>query len=158
MIIDLDAHQGNGHERDYLNDPNVYILDIFTHGQLPDGTMFYPDDALAMSRINLPVKLAFDTRNDEYLQKLSDALNTAKTEFSPDIIYYVAGADILEGDALGKQKISLSGLIERDEKVFSFARELGVPIVTMQAGGYQPNLGSMVADSIENLHHKFDLF
>ena len=29
MIIDLDAHQGNGHERDYINNPNVYILDAY---------------------------------------------------------------------------------------------------------------------------------
>lgn len=158
MIIDLDAHQGNGHARDYLNDDDVYIVDMFTHGKLPDGTMFYPDDAHAMDRINLPVKLAFDTQDDEYLQKLSDALDTAKVQFSPDIIYYVAGADILEGDAFGKQKISLAGFVERDEKVFSFAKALSVPIVTVQAGGYQPNLGAIIADSIENLHHKFDLF
>lgn len=158
MIIDLDAHQGNGHERDYLNDPDVYILDMFTHGKLPDGSMFYPNDTLAMARIDRPVKLAFKTQDDEYLQKLGDALNAAKTAFSPDIIYYVAGTDILEGDALGMQNISMAGLMERDEKVFSFARELGVPIVTVQAGGYQPNLGKIVADSIENLHHKFGLF
>lgn len=29
MIIDLDAHQGNGHERDFLNDPNTFIVDCF---------------------------------------------------------------------------------------------------------------------------------
>jgi histone deacetylase 11 len=29
MIIDLDAHQGNGHERDFLNDENVFILDCY---------------------------------------------------------------------------------------------------------------------------------
>lgn len=158
MIIDLDAHQGNGHERDFLDDPSVYILDIFTHGKLPNGDMFYPDDTFVMDRINLPVKLHFNTRNDEYLQKLKHALAKAKSEFNPDIIYYVAGTDILEGDPLGLQSITKSGLIERDEIVFAFAKELSVPIVSVQAGGYQPNLGQIVADSIENLHHKFDLF
>ena len=30
MIIDLDAHQGNGHETDFLNDKEtVYIVDFF---------------------------------------------------------------------------------------------------------------------------------
>jgi histone deacetylase 11 len=29
MIIDLDAHQGNGHERDLVNDENVFIVDCF---------------------------------------------------------------------------------------------------------------------------------
>ena len=29
MIIDLDAHQGNGHETDFINDDRVYILDVY---------------------------------------------------------------------------------------------------------------------------------
>lgn len=27
MIVDLDAHQGNGHERDFLDDNSVFIFD-----------------------------------------------------------------------------------------------------------------------------------
>jgi histone deacetylase 11 len=29
MIIDLDAHQGNGHERDFIKDGNTFILDCY---------------------------------------------------------------------------------------------------------------------------------
>jgi histone deacetylase 11 len=29
MIVDLDAHQGNGHERDFINDNTVFIFDCF---------------------------------------------------------------------------------------------------------------------------------
>jgi histone deacetylase 11 len=29
MIVDLDAHQGNGHETDFLNDDNVCIVDAY---------------------------------------------------------------------------------------------------------------------------------
>ncbi|KAK6012679.1 hypothetical protein OSTOST_22148, partial [Ostertagia ostertagi] len=29
MIVDVDAHQGNGHERDFGNDERVFILDIY---------------------------------------------------------------------------------------------------------------------------------
>jgi len=158
MIIDLDAHQGNGHERDFIHDSSVYILDMFTHGELPNGNMFYPNDETPMDRINACVKLDFNTKDDEYLDKLATALKQAKAEFSPDMIYYVAGSDILEGDMLGKQNISVNGLIERDEMVFSFAQQMGAPIVVVQAGGYQANLGSIAADSIENLNQKFDLF
>jgi histone deacetylase 11 len=31
MIVDLDAHQGNGHERDHLDDKDTYILDAYNH-------------------------------------------------------------------------------------------------------------------------------
>ncbi len=29
MIVDLDAHQGNGHESICADDPNVYIFDVY---------------------------------------------------------------------------------------------------------------------------------
>ncbi|XP_051199758.1 histone deacetylase 2 isoform X2 [Lolium perenne] len=35
MIIDLDAHQGNGHEKDFANDGRVYILDMYNAGIYP---------------------------------------------------------------------------------------------------------------------------
>jgi acetoin utilization deacetylase AcuC-like enzyme len=35
MIVDLDAHQGNGHERDFLWDNRVYIMDMFNYEIYP---------------------------------------------------------------------------------------------------------------------------
>ncbi|RYR03520.1 hypothetical protein Ahy_B06g082522 [Arachis hypogaea] len=35
MIIDLDAHQGNGHETDFAYDSRVYILDMYNLGIYP---------------------------------------------------------------------------------------------------------------------------
>lgn len=35
MIIDLDAHQGNGHERDMLDDKEVFIVDVYNHHIYP---------------------------------------------------------------------------------------------------------------------------
>ena len=29
MIVDFDAHQGNGHERDFINEEKVYIMDMY---------------------------------------------------------------------------------------------------------------------------------
>ncbi|XP_072136469.1 histone deacetylase 11 isoform X3 [Mobula birostris] len=40
MIIDLDAHQGNGHERDFMDDNRVYIMDVFNR-------YIYPGDGFA---------------------------------------------------------------------------------------------------------------
>lgn len=39
-IIDLDAHQGNGHERDFLNDQRVFIMDMYNR-------YIYPGDSYA---------------------------------------------------------------------------------------------------------------
>jgi histone deacetylase 11 len=46
MIIDLDAHQGNGHERDFFNDENVQIIDFYNH-------LIYPNDKEAKKSITI---------------------------------------------------------------------------------------------------------
>jgi len=35
LIIDLDAHQGDGHERDHMTDSQTYIIDAYHHGIFP---------------------------------------------------------------------------------------------------------------------------
>ncbi|RCV22622.1 hypothetical protein SETIT_4G235100v2 [Setaria italica] len=51
LIIDLDAHQGNGHEKDFANDGRVYILDMYNAG-------IYPFDFTAKQYIDQKVELA----------------------------------------------------------------------------------------------------
>jgi histone deacetylase 11 len=38
MIIDCDAHQGNGYERDCIGDEGVYIVDLYNHRIYPRDT------------------------------------------------------------------------------------------------------------------------
>ena len=38
MIVDLDAHQGNGHERDHIDNPYVHIVDAYNHAIYPGDT------------------------------------------------------------------------------------------------------------------------
>ena len=38
MIVDFDAHQGNGHERDFLHDDRVYIMDMYNKWIYPNDT------------------------------------------------------------------------------------------------------------------------
>ena len=36
MIVDFDAHQGNGHERDFINNEKVYIMDMYNRWIYPN--------------------------------------------------------------------------------------------------------------------------
>uniref|UniRef100_A0A803R6Y9 histone deacetylase n=1 Tax=Cannabis sativa TaxID=3483 RepID=A0A803R6Y9_CANSA len=147
MIIDLDAHQGNGHETDFSNDSRVYILDMFNPG-------IYPLDYEARRYIDQKVEVVSGTRTHEYLQKLDEALEVAAHAFDPELIIYNAGTDILDGDPLGRLKISPDGISSRDEKVFRFARERNIPIVMLTSGGYMKSSARVIADSITNLFTK----
>ncbi|XP_047971186.1 histone deacetylase 2 [Salvia hispanica] len=147
MIIDLDAHQGNGHEKDFSNDRRVYILDMYN----PD---IYPLDYEARRFITQKVEVPCGTNTDEYLSKLDGALKVAAGAFDPELIIYNAGTDILDGDPLGKLKISPEGITARDEKIFTFARERGVPLLMLTSGGYMKSSARVIADSIINLSKK----
>jgi len=150
MIIDLDAHQGNGHGRDFINADDVYIIDMYHKG-------IYPNDSVALSGIDLPIPLAPRTEDNAYLSQLDTALKHAFSHFKPDLIVYVAGTDILTKDPLGGLSITQKGIILRDEMIFYAAQQNNVPIVMLLAGGYQKNNARIIADSITNLYNK-DLF
>lgn len=98
MIIDLDAHQCNGQERDFMDDRDVFIIDVYN----PD---IYPYDFSARKAIGMDIPV-FSTDNDEkYLNKLRNNIPQAMDHFSPNIIFYNAGTDIMVGDKLGSKKV-----------------------------------------------------
>uniref|UniRef100_J3MF65 histone deacetylase n=1 Tax=Oryza brachyantha TaxID=4533 RepID=J3MF65_ORYBR len=147
MIIDLDAHQGNGHEKDFANDGRVYTLDMYNAG-------IYPFDHVAKRYIDQKVELASGTKTDDYLDQLDKAFKASKSRFQPQLIVYNAGTDILDGDPLGRLKISPEGVVIRDEKVFRFAKDQNIPLLMLTSGGYMKSSARVIADSIINLSNK----
>ncbi|KAI6077364.1 Histone deacetylase 11 isoform X1 [Aix galericulata] len=145
-IIDLDAHQGNGHERDFMDDQRVYIMDAYNR-------YIYPGDGFAKRAIKRKVELEWGTEDTEYLQKVHTHVEGALNELKPDIIVYNAGTDILDGDPLGGLAISPQGIVKRDEVVFKAARSRRIPILMVTSGGYQKRTARIIADSILNLHN-----
>ncbi|CAG0898390.1 unnamed protein product [Darwinula stevensoni] len=147
MIIDLDAHQGNGHERDFMDDKSIYIFDMF-------NSSIYPGDREAMKGITLPEKLSSGTDDSTFLNLLERNLEKAFKEFSPDFILYNAGTDIMAGDPTGLMEISDKGVIKRDELVFREAYSRRIPIVMVTSGGFQRRAAAVIGDSILNLRDK----
>lgn len=146
-IIDLDAHQGNGHERDFMNDKRVFIMDVYNR-------YIYPGDSYAKKAIKRKVELDWGTEDEEYLHTVEFHLEGSLNEVRPDIIIYNAGTDILDGDPLGGLAISPQGIIKRDEIVFRAAQRRGIPILMVTSGGYQKRTARIIADSILNLHQQ----
>jgi acetoin utilization deacetylase AcuC-like enzyme len=125
-VVDLDVHQGNGTAAILPHDPSVYTLSVHGAGNFPFRK--------ATSRLD--VHLPDGTTDAAYLASLDQALTRMLDEFSPQLIIYLAGADAHENDRLGKLRLTLSGMRERDARVFALARRLDVPIAVAMAGGY----------------------
>lgn len=152
MIVDLDAHQGNGHERDKLTfkDDHLFILDMYNKD-------IYPGDWEAARAIDMKVELTHGCKDTEYLSRLRQSLRESFETFTPDVIIYNAGTDILAGDPLGNMDISPNGVMQRDEIVFKAAFDKKIPIVMVLSGGYQRSNAQVIADSICNLNTKLSL-
>ncbi|GFS14137.1 histone deacetylase 11, partial [Elysia marginata] len=146
MIIDLDAHQGNGHERDFMNDERVFILDVYNRS-------IYPHDGYAKRAIARKVELAPYTGDGPYLESVRRHVEGALNQFDPHLVVYNAGTDILYGDPLGCLSISAQGIIERDQIVFQKCRTRGIPVLMVTSGGYQHQTARIVADSVLNLYN-----
>ena len=100
MIIDLDAHQGDGHERDFLGDPNVHIVDFYNAG-------IYPCEMEARKAIKTSFHLTGQTTDRQYLDAIKRKIGEAITDFQPQFILYNAGTDIAAGDSLGRLNVDI---------------------------------------------------
>jgi histone deacetylase 11 len=68
LILDLDAHQGNGHERDKeILGNNIIIADIY-------NPYIFPRDEYAKKFINFSRTVSIQDTSKEYLAKLEDML------------------------------------------------------------------------------------
>jgi len=157
IIVDCDAHQGNGHENDKRNGVfraagvEVFILDMF-------NSSIYPHDSRAATAIDCPVRLQSGIGDDEYLALLREHLAASLDKFPAQLVIYNAGTDCLAGDALGRMNLSADGIAQRDHIVFDMCLQKGIPLTMMLSGGYQKTNAAVIASSIANLHSAFDLW
>ena len=86
-----------------------------------------------------------------YLDALAGALDAVFTDFAPQLIIYLAGADPHEGDRLGKLKLTFDGLARRDQMVLERARDHRVPVAITMAGGYGTDIDSTIAVHLKTI-------
>lgn len=134
-VIDLDVHQGNGTARIFRQDPSVFTLSMH-------GAKNFP---FRKEQSDLDIDLPDGCTDGLYLSQLQDALAQLEARCSPDVVFYLAGADPHEGDRLGRLKLSFEGLQERDRMVFEWAWRKRVPLAMAMAGGY----GKEIADTVQ---------
>ncbi|MDQ2665292.1 MAG: histone deacetylase [Gemmatimonadota bacterium] len=133
-VVDLDVHQGNGTHAILGADPSVYTFSMH-------GGKNYPFHKVQGT---LDIELADGTGDDDYLDALTLALPRVLTDAAPDIVFYIAGADPHEGDALGRLALTFDGLLHRDRYVLAQCREVGIPVAVVIGGGYGRNIEDTV--------------
>jgi acetoin utilization deacetylase AcuC-like enzyme len=135
MVIDTDVHHGNGTATIFADDNDVFTLSIH---QLRNYPFIKPPSTMD---INLPDGV----EDEDYLAILEEHLRKAFSNFSPQIIFYLAGADPYREDQLGGLALTMEGLARRDALVMDSAHKNKCPLVITLAGGYARRVQDTVA-------------
>jgi acetoin utilization deacetylase AcuC-like enzyme len=135
LIVDCDVHQGDGTAQIFTDDPATFTLSLH-------GARNYPFQRIPSS---LDVDLPSGTGDETYLRELNRALRSAFKRFgTPDLAFFLAGADPWEGDRLGRLSLTKEGLRARDALVLDRLGGRGVPVCVTLAGGYAPDVRDTV--------------
>ena len=144
MVFDLDVHQGNGTAVCLANDDSTFTFSMH------EGDI-YP---IPKENSDMDVELLEGEGDKEILPKVEKYLNKVFEINHPDILFYVAGCDMLNGDPLASIEMTENGIIKRDAMVINECRKRNIPVVMVLAGGYSSNAWHVQYESIKNIINK----
>ena len=135
-VLDTDVHQGDGTASIFRDAPEVFTCSLHGANNFP----------FAKQQSDLDIVFEDGTGDAEYLRRLGEALE-AVVAHRPEVLFYVAGADPYERDRLGRLRLTVTGLAERDRLVFGAAASRHIPVSVCMAGGYAADV-----DAIATIH------
>jgi len=141
MVVDTDVHQGNGTAAIFGGDETVFTMSIHQEHNYP-----YPKPSSTLD-VNLPDGVA----DADYLAILEKYLHRSFDVFSPQLLFYVAGADPYGEDQLGGLALTMDGLARRDALVMGYAQRNQVPTAVTLAGGYARKLEDTISIHVNTI-------
>lgn len=139
LIIDTDAHHGNGNAYTFMENKQVTILDVYNAG-------IYPTSGYTRDRVDIPVPLPPGTDGQTYLQRYSEALE--KLDDNYRLAFVVAGTDTLMSDKLGGLCLSIDDVAEREKLTLQALSQRSIPTVMLGGGGYSKDSAKSVIRAI----------
>ena len=137
MVIDYDAHHGNGTQAAFLNDERVGFLSAHQWGIYP-GTGWLTDAPHAKKRV-VNVPLPAYAGDAVYEQVADQIFKPFVKSFKPQIIFISVGFDAHWNDPITMLGLSSTGYATLANKVVALAEEYcDGKIVFVLEGGYDP--------------------
>jgi len=140
-VVDLDVHQGNGTAALFEGDDRVFTFSVHGASNFP----------FRKTRSDVDVALPDRTGDLAYRQALEAHLDTVLDASDPDLVVYIAGADVYEGDRLGRLSLTPAGIACRDEIVFRALGRREVPWAMVMGGGYAQPIEETVSVQVETV-------
>lgn len=141
MVIDLDAHQGNGTHAIFAADTHVYTYSLHVGRNYPSRKVPGSQD----------VELPRFAEPGEFFDALSTTLPRAVESFEPDLVFYIAGADCHVDDRFGQMKLTTNDMAARDRLAIDLCREWRIPTCVVYGGGYNKTPGMTAALHVQTI-------
>jgi len=152
LIVDFDAHHGNGTQRSFYQDDGVFF---FSTHQYP----FYPGTGGPQERgvgkgegFTLNVPMPAGAGDEDYGRVYGELLPKLADDFSPEFILVSAGYDLHADDPLTYLNVSTGGVRGVVRNILRIAQHRGVPVLFSLEGGYNLKaLGESVSVTVEEM-------
>ena len=133
LILDLDVHQGDGTAKIFEGDERVFTVSLHGKNNFP----------FRKQTSDWDVEFENDTGDKEYLTVLDEVLSKLSLQ-AFDLVFFQAGVDALDSDALGLLNLSRDGLGKRNQRVFAWREQMELPMVIFMGGGYAKQIDDTV--------------
>ncbi len=147
LIIDTDAHHGNGNAYTFMDNDKVTLLDVYNEG-------IYPSSSYTRERVDIAVPLSPGTDGEAYLKAYGDAL--ARLDDDYRLAFVVAGTDPLMTDRLGKLGLTIEDICQREQLTLKALTERSIATVMLGGGGYSKESAISVAAAINHCSQQFN--
>ncbi len=125
-VVDLDAHQGDGTASIFSWDKDVFTFSLH-------GRNIFPE---VKGKSSLDVELETGADGARYMEALSANLPQALDGHKPELVVYLAGADVYINDRLGGLRLTMEDILRRDSYVAGECKKRGLPLAVVLGGGY----------------------
>jgi acetoin utilization deacetylase AcuC-like enzyme len=132
LVVDWDAHHGNGTEDIFWSDPSVLYVSLHQYPWYP-GTGDATDVGDGPGRgytLNIPLPAA--TAEDAYDRAFTELVEPAAEAFRPDLVFVSAGFDAHHDDPLCMMRLTAGAFFRLANRV----RALGAGPICVLEGGY----------------------
>jgi len=152
LIIDWDAHHGNGTQDIFYEDGSVFFFSTHQAWEYPGTGAHTETGAGAGLGTTLNCPMPANAGRTEVFEAFEKQLRPAAAAFHPDLVLISAGFDSHVDDPLGGFKLIDDDFFDLTRLVADIARPADGRIISVLEGGYNlPGLGAAVSAHVRAL-------
>jgi acetoin utilization deacetylase AcuC-like enzyme len=154
LILDFDAHHGNGTQEAFYETDKVLYISLHEDPTSFPGTGFMNETGKNEGQgytVNVP--LPFQTTDKPYLSAINEIVTPIAQEYKPQFILVSAGFDTHYSDPVGNLSLSATAIQEIHQNTVRLASQLchGRLVMTLEGGYNLKTIGKLASTTVATM-------